>query len=300
MRLVASFLAAAAALSSAATAREPLVLAPVKPWNLHYSDNSCQLFRSFGDPAKPTHLVLESLAPDSSMTMMVFGGALTSRPTQGEGKASFLPATGRSFDEGKISETTTDKQTAIYWSGVSLLPESEADQDDKDRDRSQYAVRRAANRALEKSTAATVTALQVTEPRQRVVVLQTGSLAKVMEMVRLCNREQMAGWGLDPAVQDKIVLGAKVTRPLAALFSDNDYPREAIRNGEISVVAVRLIVGADGKVSRCTPLTPFTGDGFKEVVCQRLSKAVFEPAQLADGTKVPTFTITRIDFRLPG
>jgi hypothetical protein len=102
------------ALTSAASAREPLVLAPLKPWNLHYSDNSCQLFRSFGDPAEPTHLVLESLAPDSNMTMIVFGGALKSKPAQGEGKATFLPGTSRSFDKGKISETTANKQTAIY------------------------------------------------------------------------------------------------------------------------------------------------------------------------------------------
>ena len=292
------FAAAAVALSSAASAREPLVLAPIKPWNLHYSDNSCQLFRSFGDPAKPTNLVLESLGPDSGMTMMVFGGALASKPMQGEGKATFLPSTGRSFDGGKISQTTTDKQTAIYWSGVSLLPETEEvakELSDRARDRE----RMIANRAVEQRTAASVTAVQVVEPKDRVVVLKTGSLGKVMEMVRQCNREQMAGWGLDPAVQDRIVLGAKATRNLASLFSDKDYPTEAIRSGEMSVVAARLIVGADGKVVRCTPLTPFSGEGFKEVVCARLSKAVFEPAELADGTKVPSFTTTKIDFRIP-
>lgn len=275
------------------------MLAPVKPWNLHYSDNSCQLFRSFGDPAKPTNLVFESLAPDSSMTMMVFGGALTSKPTSDRAKATFLPAIGRTFDDGKVSETTSDKKTAIHWSGVSLLPETESDKKDKDDDRAQSAARRASNRTLEKNAAATVTALQVTEPRGRAVVLQTGSLGKVMGMVRECNREQMAGWGLDPAVQDRIVLDARPTRKLASLFSDRDYPSGAIHNGDMSVVSARLIVGADGKVTRCTPLTPFSGEGFKEVVCARLSKAVYEPAELADGTKVPTFVITRIDFRFP-
>ena len=299
MRLFISLCSAVAlAFASAASAREPLVLAPVKPWNLHYSDHSCQLFRSFGDAANPTNMVLESLGPDSGMTMMVFGGALTSKSTQGTGKVSFLPDTGRSFDRGKISATTKGKQTAIYWSGVSLLPGSKEEPKEVI-DRARQRARQIADREVEKRTAASVTAVQVTESRERVVVLQTGSLGKVMEMVRQCNREQMAGWGLDPAVQDKIVLGAKATRNLASLFSDKDYPTEAIRSGDMSVVAARLIVGADGKVARCTPLTPFSGDGFKEVVCARLSNAVFEPAELADGTKVPSFTITRIDFRIP-
>lgn len=300
MRLFLSLCSAGALVfASTASAREPLVLAPVKPWNLHYSENSCQLFRSFGDPANPTNMVFESLGPDSSMTMMVFGGALASEAIQGMGKVSFVPSTGRSFDEGKISKTTKGKQTAIYWNGVSLLPESEENPKEETNDRARDMVRMIANRALEKRTAASVTAVQVTEPRARVTVLQTGSLGKVMEMMRECNREQMAGWGLDPAVQDKIVLSAKPTRPLASLFSDKDYPQQAIRNGEDAVVSVRLIIGADGKVVRCTPLTPFTGAGFKEVVCARLSKAVFEPAELADGTKVQSFTTTRIDFRIP-
>lgn len=298
MRFLA-FCLPALALTSAASAREPLVLAPVKPWNLHYSDNSCQLFRSFGDPANPTQLVLESLGPDSGMMMMVFGGALTSKPTTDRAKATFVPSTGRSFDNGRVSETTSDKKTAIHWSGVSLLPEIKAGRNGKDDDRAQSAARRAADRALELSAAATVTALEVTEPRRGTVVLQTGSLGKVIGMVRECNREQMAGWGIDPAVQDKIVLDAKPTRSLRSLFSDRDYPAGAIRNGDMSVVAARLIVDANGKVTRCTPLTPFTGEGFKEVVCARLSKAVYKPAELADGTKVPTFAITRIDFRIP-
>ena len=130
-------------------------------------------------------------------------------------------------------------------------------------------------------------------------VLQTGSLAKASELMRDCNREQMAGWGLNPSVQDKIVLNATSKRSPASLFSDNDYPALALQAGQMSVVAARLIVGADGKVSRCTSLTPFVGDGFKEVVCDRLSKATFEPAELADGTKVPTYVTIRVRFRMP-
>lgn len=298
MRFIASVLAATLALTSAASAREPLVLAPVKPWNLHYGDNSCQLFRQFGDPAKPTSLAIESLAPDNGLTMLVYGGVLSARQGSGKASASFVSGPSRSFDDGRITETTKGGQTALYWSSISLLPE-EPQSSEEVPDRVRDAVKVSANRALEMTNAGSVAGLQITEPRRRVTVLQTGSLAKVMQMLRECNREQMIGWGLDPAVQDKVALAARGTRSLASLFSDDDYPRMAIVNGEMSVVTVRLIIGADGKVSRCTPLTPFTGEGFKEVVCARLSKAVFEPAELADGTKVPTFVVSRIVFRIP-
>lgn len=300
MRVQLSFvLAVALGVPSAAEAREPTVLAPLSPWNLHYSDNSCQLFRTFGNAANPTHLAIESLGPDSGLTMLVHGGALSAKQGSGEAKATFVPSTGRTFDDGNVSETTESKKTAIYWGNISLLPETSRDQD-RSFDRARAAAMRMANRALEMTAGSNVTAIQIVEPRRRVTVLQTGSLAKVMQMLRECNREQMADWGLDPAVQDRIVLAPEARRNLASLFSAEDYPTLAIRSGQMSMVRARLIVGADGKVTKCTSLTPFTGEGFKEVVCDRLSKAVFQPAELADGTKVPTFVISRVNFRMPG
>ena len=291
--------AAAICLPAAASAREPVVLAPVKPWNLHYADNSCQLFRQFGDAAKPTTFVLERLAPDTPFTMMVFGHALSAKPDGRKAAAAFIPDTGQRFDEGEVTETIKGRQTAIHWSRIGLLPKDAAEEKSTP-DRKRNPAKEAAEQQLERELAAKITALQITEPNKRVTVLQTGSLAKVAEMLRACNREQMEDWGLDPAVQDKIVLNATSKRTLASLFTYNDYPALALEAGQMSVVSARLIVGADGNVSRCTSLTPFIGEGFKEVVCARLSKATFEPAELADGTKVPTFVTVRIKFLLPG
>lgn len=284
-------------LPAPASAREPAVLAPVKPWNLHYADNSCQLFRQFGDAARPTTFVLERLTPDSPFTMMVFGGALSAKPDGRKATAVFLPGSNPTFDDGEVTETTKGRQTAIHWGRVGLVKEPLDDTVIPDR-RRDFA-KEAALRQREKEVAATITSLQITEPNKRVTVLKTGSLAKVSEMLRACNREQMAEWGLDPAVQDKIVLNAMSKQSLASLFTYNDYPALALQAGQMSIVAARLIVAADGTVSRCTSLTPFVGEGFKETVCARLSKAAFEPAELADGTKVPTFVTTRIRFVLP-
>jgi hypothetical protein len=284
-------------LPAPASAREPTVLAPVKPWNLHYADNSCQLFRQFGNATNPTTFVLERMAPDSPFTMMVFGGALSAKPDGRKAAAVFLPESGPSFDEGEVTETTKGRQTAIHWSRVGLVEEPLEDAAIPDR-RRDFA-KEAALQQREMEVAAKVTSLQVKEPNKRVTVLKTGSLAKVTQMLRACNREQMAQWGLDPAVQDKIVLNAMSKRSLASLFTYNDYPALALQAGQMSIVTARLIVGADGTVSRCTSLTPFVGEGFKETVCARLSKATFEPAEMADGTKVPTFVTARIRFVLP-
>jgi hypothetical protein len=280
-------------------AREPAVLAPLRPWNLHYGENSCLLLRTFGDPANPATFVLERLAPETPYTMMVFGGPLSSRPFGITAKAAFLPSTGRSFNDGSISETTAKKQTAIFWNAVDLLPEGEAEAG-KPESRIRDLSKQAALLQLEQSAAAKITSLQIVEPSRRVTVLQTGSLAAASKMLRECNREQMTDWGLDPAVQDRIVLKAMAKRSVASLFDDSDYPVLAARAGQMSFVSARLIVGTDGNVSKCTSLTQFVGDGFKEVVCERLSQAKFDPAELADGSKVPTYVTVNVRFRMPG
>ena len=286
-------------MSAAADAREPVVLAPLKPWNLHYAENSCQLFRTFGDPAKPTTLVLEQIAPDSPMTMMVYGGVLSARVGSGMAQAAFLPFVDNRFEFGDVTEVAESRQTALLWTSVNLLPGWPKKPDSDAPDRKRDVAKGNEKRSLEQATAAAVTGIEVKEPRGRTTVLRTGSLARVHAMMRECGREQMKAWGLDPATEDKIVLGAQARRNLASFLDWTDYPTDAMRSGQQSIISARLIVGADGKVTNCTPLTPFVGDGFKEVVCRNLSKALFEPAELADGTKVPTFVTARVKFLMP-
>jgi hypothetical protein len=291
--------AAVLCLPEAAQARAPVVLAPVKPWNLHYAENSCQLFRTFGDPAKPTTLVLEQIAPDTPMTMMVYGGVLSARVGSGKAQASFLPFADHRFEEGEVTQVAESGQTALMWTAVDLLAgwpkEPGSDAPDRKRD----VAKGVSRRTHEQSTGARITGIEVKEPRGRTTVLQTGPLAKAHAMMRQCGREQMKAWGLDPETQDKIVLSAWAKRNLVSFFDWTDYPTDAVRSGQQSIISARLIVGADGKVTNCTPLTAFIGEGFKEVVCRNLSKATFEPAELADGTRVPTFVTTRIAFRMP-
>lgn len=301
MNQLALLTVAAAVLSTPASAREATILKPIKPWNLHYAGESCQLIRTFGTADKPTTLVLERVSPNSGMSLMVYGSALRAKMDAGRGQAAFLPFADNRFEDGAIAETIAAKETAIYWTYVDFLPGQPrertttppAEMGKRD------LVHEASMRALEDSTTARVTGVEITEPGGRRTILQTGPLAKANAMMRECAREQMVAWGLDPAIQDKIVRSAVSKAPLARYFASSDYPTRAIFQGQQSIITARLVVGADGKVTRCTSLTRFRAPDFAEVVCRNLARARFEPAQLADGTPVPDFTVARVRFELP-
>lgn len=153
-------------------------------------------------------------------------------------------------------------------------------------------------REEEASNAKQITSLQIREPGGRIVLLETGSLARANAMMRDCAREQLVAWGVDPATQDKIVRPVQAGK-LTHLFSPADYPSSAIREGAQSVIQARLNIGADGRVTKCTSLTFFSAPDFAEVVCKRLRTARYTPAELADGTKVPSYDIATIKFVMP-
>lgn len=287
---------------SGAAPREPQVLAPVSKWVVHFGEESCKLGRQFGDAGKPTTLLIERIAPDAPMTLLVSGAPLRSKPADGDAKASFLPFAGHEFKDGNVAEVISDKSTAILWPRVDFLDgwKKEDDEYKPPKDVGPIDLAEvAARKALIVANSAKVTGLLITEPSKRQTLLQTGSMQRVYELMETCARDQLAGWGLDPDVQDKIVLPPVSIRSLARLFSSDDYPETALAKGEQALISARLMISPEGKVTKCTSLTPFRAEEMSKITCDKLQQAVFRPAELGDGTKVPTFVTTRIQFKMP-
>ncbi|GLR48324.1 energy transducer TonB [Sphingomonas astaxanthinifaciens] len=286
-------------LASGIAQAAPVPLAPAGKWNLHYAENSCQLKRNFGDPANPTTLVFERITPSSPLTMMVFGDPLRAKMESGSATAVFLPFAKVRFREGDVAETIDTKKTALLWTSVNLMDGAEPPRPPKKGERYRRDLaRKAADLALESANAAKVTGIQVTEPGAHSVVLATGPLDKGLAMMRQCAREQLADWGVDPDLEDRIVVPARSKTFLGTYLKSSDYPRDALSQGKQAILQARLNVGADGKVTNCTSLTAFRAPEFANVVCRSLSKAEFEPAELEDGTKVPSYITTTIRYEI--
>lgn len=60
-----------------------------------------------------------------------------------------------------------------------------------------------------------------------------------------------------------------------------------------------MLVDATGRVTKCTALSHFTEAEFNEITCGIVARrASFAPAELADGTKVPSYYVNRVIFRI--
>jgi TonB family protein len=97
--------------------------------------------------------------------------------------------------------------------------------------------------------------------------------------------------------------GESAPVPVAALpsfLTDEDYPDEAIRNGEQGEVEFRLDIGVDGRVSGCSVVRSSGSAILDAATCRIMSeRATFRAATDDSGRLVPGSVVSRISWRLP-
>jgi hypothetical protein len=269
-----------------------------------YDVNSCRLARKFGEGRSETKLAFESEAP-GDLDMVVIGSPLE---TYLEAiPAQFLPVGGKPFN-GHVNRTADTHQPAILWlnppmASADFLARHQQDlkskrADSRIRPPGRDLAQVAAEKAERARFTAAVTELSLEPTHGHEVILETGSLGPAFAKFDQCNEDSLRDWGIDPEVEAKIVKPVWAINPSGWLFA-SDYPSGMAARGAQSVVEVRLLIDATGKVTKCTPLSHFDEPEFNRVSCARISqRARFEPAELADGTKVPSYYTRRIVFRV--
>jgi protein TonB len=93
---------------------------------------------------------------------------------------------------------------------------------------------------------------------------------------------------------------ARAKANLASLFTDQDYPAEALAAREQGDVGFSLEVGANGRVTACAVTRSSGSAALDGATCRLISsRARFTPALDAGGATVPDKVAGRIAWRLP-
>ncbi len=287
-------------------AAEPVRLQPSSKWIVDYADNSCRLVRTFGEGESRTILFFESEAP-GRMDMTVSGEPL--KGSNQEVSARFLPIGGKML-QGRRAKTVKGGEPAILWSAVSWLPEQVAEE--LERASANRTVKpgtrpppinladRAAEKLQRRQFAEKADGLEIQTRRNHPVILETGPMGDPIKAFEKCGRDSLKDWGVDPDLEDRIVRPAWAAGGALKWFSSDDYPRDMVIEGKGSYVKARVLIDATGKVTKCTSLSHFDAPEFNQASCDAImQRAKFEPAELADGTKVPTYTTLHIRWEMP-
>lgn len=285
-------------------ATEPVRLQPSSQWIVDYAENSCRLIRTFGEDKSETSLLLESTSPER-IDMVATGTPL--RSDTEEVGARFLPVGGKTFG-GRRAKTVKGGVPVILWSDVPLWPAQLAEKFERESAEriSKPSVRpppinlieRATQRSQRQQFIEKIRGLEIETRRNQPVILETGPMGDAIRMFDKCSRDSLTDWGVDPDLEDKIVRPVWSPNALKWL-DDDDWPLAMLRGGSESDVNVRLLVDASGKATKCTSLSHFEAKEFNQVTCNAIMKrAKFEPAELADGTKVPSYKTLQVRWVL--
>lgn len=124
------------------------------------------------------------------------------------------------------------------------------------------------------------------------------SFPKALATLEDCTKGLRQEFGIDQQIVDRVAVDAK---PLSPLFSPNDYPRDALRQGEQGTVGVLAFVGTDGRVSGCRVIETSNSHSLDSQTCAVLNRrARYEPARDASGMKMLAPIYTRVRWVLPG
>jgi Gram-negative bacterial TonB protein C-terminal len=298
------WIAALAALVPALAAAGEPRLQPSSQWVVDYAENSCRLLRNFGDGRSAVKIGFESDAP-GAMDLLAVGKPLESFVD--EVPAHFAPVSTRRF-KGILAHAVGSNDPAILWSYVTLLPDDVWERLKKEADEHptppnvrpppQTVAEKAERKAWRSQFVNAATEIVIESRHDRPVILETGSLGPPIAALDQCSRDSLKDWGVDPDLEDKIVRPVWTADGTLGLTSD-DYPTKMLNLGEQSDVKVRLLVDATGHVTKCTSLSHFEHVEFNKAVCAALiRRTVFQPAELADGTKVPSYYTKLVRFRM--
>ena len=261
-------------------------LTPLTAWNVDWASDSCVAQRAFGDAKQPMVFRMERYGPMDAFQLIISGKQLRNLHHRDPMTVTY----GRGGYAQRIRNITVGSTPSgattvfIPSSSVIALPNGE-----------EYTPWTG---AISPQAEAAITEILL-RYRAKTVVLKTGSLGRVFAEFRKCTDQLITAWGLDPAQQQTLQRRPVPTTSPGTWLVSSDYPKEALTNGNQSIIAFRLMVGADGKPTTCAVQHSYSGKLFDDVTCNALMRrARFQPALDAEGKPVPSYFISKVRWMM--
>ena len=260
---------ACAALLQAFAPGPPPLRQPIRGWVLDYGDTACTAMRTYGSAAAPVLLAFRP-SPNGGVVRLV-----VSRPGKAPPAYHFPLTTNISADSARATGLrfpSADRKNDIVWINFAR-PDLEA-------------LRGAGEIAIRGGGAID----------QRFAL---PGIAAVLDALDICNADLRKYWNVgDAGVQ--LSAPARSLRPLAAYFSSDDYPAQAISEEATGTSRIVVMVDETGAVKDCLVEETSGIASLDAMACIALrQRARFKPALDAAGKPVRSVLTGRVTWRMP-
>lgn len=272
--------------------RAPVIVKPSSNWTLDYGETRCRIARTFGEGDEKTALYLEQYQP-SDVPIWVVGGPLVHRlRIMSSFSARFGPGF-EAFDvEPKVTMRLGEFGDAVRGHGYKDDPVVEGEAPESEQEPIGLP-------SLSPDDGKAIDWIELSRG-SRSYRLETGDLGPVFEAMNKCVADLVTYWGADPAILRNRKTAPELTNlPEVARNVGRHYPTAAERNGRQAELHARVMVEADGTVSKCAITAVTMAEQFDNQACIAfLETAKFKPALDVQGRPVPSYYISTIVYRL--
>jgi TonB family protein len=250
---------------------------PTGKWSVETASNECLLVRPYGSPRNPLFLVL-SKAP------MLGGGSATILYNREWALAENGSAKVR-FDDGDWMPVTFSAQ--LLWNLTKDIKtrtlRSVQIYDDED---SGILLRDASSVAFG-------------VPGELRIAFALPEHEQALEALDGCAVALGIKWGFPLEEQRRIATPPDSEGGLQRLFSPDDYPDLAVKEGRMGRARVRLNVSESGAASGCSVIASTGHADLDRMTCKILDeRAQFKPARDVDGKATRSVIVTTVSWRL--
>ncbi|HYE27121.1 MAG TPA: energy transducer TonB [Allosphingosinicella sp.] len=242
---------------------------PIKGWGLDYGDTACTALRTYGSAASPITLAFRP-SPSGSVVRLV-----VVRPGRGPPAHYFNVTTNISGHRAKTTglrfASARAKQDVIWIN----LERSDFD-------------------ALPAAGEIAIRAGGVINER-----FALPGIGAVLKGLDECNADLRRHWNVG-AAGTPLASYAQPVRPLAAYFSDSDYPGQAVFDGASGRSEMMLMIDETGALKDCLIEQTSGIASLDATACAVLiQRARFRPARDPDGRPVRSVLTASVVWRMP-
>jgi TonB family protein len=262
---------ALAALSCAPSARAQTPAASAPHWNVDHGEIYCSLARDYG-PGNP-NFSIRAIPGSTRVDLLVSSRSWRRTPlTHGQSARVALSAdSGQPIERFTYAGRLPGAGLVMAFQGLGL--------DFLDR-------------------FARSNQLRLMRREQAVLTLDFPNAGAAVESLRACFVATLADWGIDAAARARL---RSLPEPIEWPVGDDDYPIQALQEGAQGTTILRMMVGADGRVSACTVLRTSGSRILDDRACRiYVREGRFRPAIGADGQPVAEVFITTQAWRIVG
>ena len=212
------FAIATAALISSSAVAEPLQ--PSGKWVINYAEAQCVAERSFGTGENAVHLTIK---PSPTSDIVQVGLIRNGKFSYGEQNKARIKIGSFPGKVTNVLEFGTNQGKKVTYAN---LPQD-------------WAAQLSQSQSIEWHI------------KDNVTELSTGPMAEVMKVMANCRSDLRNYWNIGPAKSDALWAEAEPVRPLVTYFNSEDYPAQALDQGEDGTTSVVLLVDEKGVIQDC-------------------------------------------------